>query len=102
MGACNDLIYLTARPYADGDLTFDLPVNDAELTGASYMSSYEGRNGVVKFDGAGKDVYKRQDKGYIQTAVVQIFLNDLIQLEQEGLVCLAERTFFRCRDYSGI
>lgn len=32
MGACNDLIYLTARPYADGDLTFDLPVNDATLT----------------------------------------------------------------------
>lgn len=54
MGACNDLIYLTARPYADGDLTFDLPVNDAELTGVSYMPSYEGRNGVVKFDGAGK------------------------------------------------
>ena len=23
MGACNDLIYLTARPYADGDLTFE-------------------------------------------------------------------------------
>ena len=54
MGACNDLIYLTARPYADGDLTFDLPVNDAEFTGVSYMPSYEGRNGVVKFDGAGK------------------------------------------------
>ena len=25
MGACNDLIYLTARPYADGDLTLTYP-----------------------------------------------------------------------------
>lgn len=49
MGACNDLIYLTARPYADGDLTFDLPVNDATLTGAAtYAASYNGRNGVLK------------------------------------------------------
>lgn len=55
MGACNDLIYLTARPYADGNLTFDLPVNDAELTGAAtYASSFNGRNGVLKFDGTGK------------------------------------------------
>ena len=55
MGACNDLIYLTARPYADGDLTFDLPVNDATLTGAAtYAASYDGRNGVLKLDGTGK------------------------------------------------
>lgn len=55
MGACNDLIYLTARPYADGDLTFDLPVNDATLTGAAtYAASYNGRNGVLKLDGTGK------------------------------------------------
>lgn len=55
MGACNDLIYLTARPYANGDVFFELPVNDATLTGgASYESSYNGRNGVMKFDGTGK------------------------------------------------
>ncbi len=54
MAACNDLIYLTARPYANGDLTFDLPVNDAQMTkGVAYSSSYEGRNGVMKFDGTG-------------------------------------------------
>ena len=55
MGACNDLIYLTARPYANGDLTFDLPVNDAAITGAAtYTSSYSGRSGVLKFEGTGK------------------------------------------------
>lgn len=55
MGACNDLIYLTARPYADGSLTFDLPVNDAAMTGtATYVSSHSGRSGVLKLEGTGK------------------------------------------------
>lgn len=54
MAACNDLIYLTARPYADGDVAFELPVNDATLTGgAAYEASYNGRNGVLKLDGSG-------------------------------------------------
>lgn len=54
MAACNDLVYLTARPYANGDVTFDLPVNDATLTGgATYEASYNGRNGVLKLDGSG-------------------------------------------------
>lgn len=54
MGACTDLIYLTARPYANGDITFDLPVNDGKLAGGvSYAASYSGRNGVLKFEGTG-------------------------------------------------
>lgn len=54
MAACNDLIYLAPRPYADGVLGFDLPVNDATFTGgATYEASFNGRNGVVKFDGSG-------------------------------------------------
>ena len=61
MGACNDLIYLTARPYANGDLTFDLPVNDAAITGAAtYTSSYSGRSGVLKFEGTGKNECRRR------------------------------------------
>lgn len=55
MAACNDLIYLAPRPYADGELGFDLPVNDATFTGgAAHEASFSGRNGVVKFDGSGK------------------------------------------------
>lgn len=54
MAACDDLIFFAARPYADGNVAFDLPVNDATLTGgATYEASYNGRNGVLKFDGTG-------------------------------------------------
>lgn len=55
MAACNDLIYLAPRPYADGELGFDLPVNDATFAGdATHEDSFNGRNGVIKFDGSGK------------------------------------------------
>lgn len=51
----NDLIYLAARPYANGDIAFDLPINDATFTGGvSHEATYEGRSGVIKFDGTGK------------------------------------------------
>lgn len=54
MAACDDLIFFAGRPYADGNVAFDLPVNDATLTGgATYEASYNGRNGVLKFDGTG-------------------------------------------------
>ena len=32
----NDLIYLAARPYANGDIAFDLPINDATFTGGGW------------------------------------------------------------------
>lgn len=55
MVTSNDLIYLAARPYANGDIAFDLPANDATFTGGvSYEATYEGRSGVIKFDGTGK------------------------------------------------
>ncbi|MFR9259963.1 MAG: hypothetical protein ACLVL2_01890 [Bacteroides cellulosilyticus] len=56
----NDLIYLAARPYANGDIAFDLPINDATFTGGvSHEATYEGRSGVIKFDGTGKMNGKR-------------------------------------------
>jgi hypothetical protein len=55
MVASNDLIYLVARPYANGDIAFDLPANDATFTGGvSHEATYQGRSGVLKFDGTGK------------------------------------------------
>ncbi len=38
--------------------TFDLPVNDAELIMDIIYVFYEGRNGVVKFDGAGNEWWR--------------------------------------------
>ena len=55
MAACNDLIFLAARPYADGGIAFELPQNDVTLVGGtSYEATYNGRSGVMKFDGTGK------------------------------------------------
>lgn len=54
MAACNDLIFLAASPYANGDVVFGLPANDGTLSGgATYEASYNGRNGVLKLDGTG-------------------------------------------------
>lgn len=54
LAACNDLIYLAVRPYADGSLAFDIPQNDGTLAGgARYVASFDGRNGLMHFDGAG-------------------------------------------------
>lgn len=54
MAACTDLIYLTARPYANGDVGFDVPDNDATLAGgAKYTASLSTRSGVMTFDGTG-------------------------------------------------
>lgn len=55
LGACNDLIFFAARPHANGDVAFELPVNDGVLIdGVSYEASYQNRSGVMKFDGTGK------------------------------------------------
>lgn len=48
MGACTDLIYLAARPYANGEVAFELPLNDATMTNVSHAGTFQGRNGVVK------------------------------------------------------
>ena len=51
MGTCTDLIYLAARPYANGEVAFELPLNDATMTNVSHAGTFQGRNGVVKFEG---------------------------------------------------
>lgn len=66
MAACTDLIYLAPRPYADGELAFDLPVNDATFSGGvTHLSSFQNRSGVIKFDGTGT---MNGGDGLIQTA----------------------------------
>lgn len=52
----NDIIYLAANPYANGDLFFEYPVNDGLLTNASYLSSFASRNGVMDFSGTGSSM----------------------------------------------
>ncbi|WP_081659171.1 LamG-like jellyroll fold domain-containing protein [Pedobacter glucosidilyticus] len=52
----NDLIYLTCSPYANGDLFFEYPINDGVLTNANYLSSFNGRNGVMSFGGNGANM----------------------------------------------
>ncbi|WP_294958398.1 LamG-like jellyroll fold domain-containing protein [uncultured Flavobacterium sp.] len=52
----NDLIYMAASPYANGDLFFEYPINNAVLTNASYLSNYNSRNGVMDFSGNGSSM----------------------------------------------
>lgn len=49
----NDIIYLAAQPYADGELFFRFPVSNGKLTNAEHLDSYEGRSGVLDFAGEG-------------------------------------------------
>lgn len=49
----NDIIYLAANPYANGDLFFEYPINDGVLTNAAYMASFDSRNGLMDFSGSG-------------------------------------------------
>lgn len=52
----NDLIYLAANPYANGDLFFEYPVNNGVLTNATYLASFASRNGVMDFSGSGSSM----------------------------------------------
>ena len=53
---CNDLVALIAGIGSDGSASVSLPFDRGVLTGgASYLESYEGRNGgMLAFDGTGK------------------------------------------------
>lgn len=51
MASCNDLIYFSARPYDNGELAFDLPINDAILKNVTYVATWGGRQGVAQFAG---------------------------------------------------
>lgn len=49
---CNDLIYLVANPYFGGPLYFEIPESSFSLpAGATWMTSYADRKGVVSLDG---------------------------------------------------
>lgn len=55
MNACNDLIFMTASPYANGDIYFETPDNTATFTaGATPIDQFEGKTGVLRFDGTGE------------------------------------------------
>ncbi|MBJ6367465.1 LamG-like jellyroll fold domain-containing protein [Snuella sedimenti] len=49
----NDLILFGAAPDSEGQIRVSYPDNDGVLTNVDYLSSYSGRNGVLKFNGAG-------------------------------------------------
>ncbi|WP_017257166.1 LamG-like jellyroll fold domain-containing protein [Pedobacter arcticus] len=65
----NDIIYMAANVKANGDLFYEYPINDGVLTNASYLASFDGRNGVLDFSGtgakmmAGKDLMTKADAG---------------------------------------
>ncbi|TXD46351.1 LamG-like jellyroll fold domain-containing protein [Polaribacter sp. IC073] len=49
----NDIVFLTAAPYANGELFFENPINDATFTNATHLVSFSGRNGVADINAAG-------------------------------------------------
>ena len=49
----NDIIILGINMYADGHLEYRTPNNHATLVNADWLSSYQGRNGVVSLKGSG-------------------------------------------------
>lgn len=59
--ACNDLIYMAARPYTDGSLYFDIPVNNAGMVKVDHLSNYKGRKGVAAFSRKGALMDARTD-----------------------------------------
>lgn len=69
----NDIIELTANPYADGSLFFEYPINDGTLANATYLSSFDGRNGVLDLNGAGAAMNAGQNLLNTATAGVKTF-----------------------------
>lgn len=49
----NDLIILGIQSFEDGHLEYSTPCNHATLAGAEWLAEYEGRSGVMSFDGTG-------------------------------------------------
>lgn len=49
----NDLIILGIQSSADGHLEYSTPCNHATLKGATRLDAFEGRSGVMSFDGNG-------------------------------------------------
>ncbi|MFB9865622.1 LamG-like jellyroll fold domain-containing protein [Rufibacter immobilis] len=57
----NDLIYLAANTYANGDLFFEYPENHGTLTNASHLASFASRTGVLDFGGTGASMNAGED-----------------------------------------
>ncbi|MDE6654496.1 MAG: LamG domain-containing protein, partial [Muribaculaceae bacterium] len=73
----NDLIILGIQSFADGHLEYSTPCNHATAAGAQWMDSYEGRTGVMSFDGnsvvdCGTDLLNIEDNNYSFEAFVYI------------------------------
>lgn len=69
----NDLIYLAANPYADGSIFFEYPENHGTLTNATYLSSFDGRSGVLDFAGTGAVMNAGKDLLNTATGGVKTF-----------------------------
>ena len=55
MNACTDLIFMTASPYANGDIYFETPDNTATFSeGATLTDEFKGKKGVMAFNGQGE------------------------------------------------
>ena len=52
----NDIIVMGVSPLPDGSIFYDYPDNDGALTNVNYLSSYNGRDGVLEFTGSGSEV----------------------------------------------
>lgn len=57
----NDIIYMAASPYENGDLFFEYPVNTGILNNAVQLANFNSRNGVISFAGAGSSMNAGKD-----------------------------------------
>ncbi|MCG8318256.1 MAG: glycosyl hydrolase family 18 protein [Cytophagales bacterium] len=57
----NDIINLITGPYADGELFFEFPISDGVLSNATYLNTFNGRNGVLDFSGVGSKMNGGKD-----------------------------------------
>lgn len=73
----NDLIILGIQSYPDGHLEYSTPCNHATPEGAAWLAEYQGRNGVMSFDGngtvnCGTDLLNIDDINYTFEAFIYV------------------------------
>lgn len=57
----NDIVYMAASPYENGDLFFEYPINTGILNNAVQLATSSSRNGVISFAGAGSSMNAGKD-----------------------------------------
>ncbi|WP_432221627.1 LamG-like jellyroll fold domain-containing protein [Flavobacterium sp. TMP13] len=57
----NDIVYMAASPYENGDLFFEYPINTGVLNNAVHLSNFGSRNGVISFAGTGSSMNTGKD-----------------------------------------